>query len=77
MRKHKSNCLKTREQARVALEEQGISIAEFARTHGLTYPTVYQVLNGQKKGRRGAAHKAAVLLGMKNGVVLPDAKPDA
>lgn len=73
MRKHKANGLKTKEQARVALEEQGVSIAEFARKHDLPYPTVYQVLSGHKKGRRGQAHNAAVLLGMKRGTVLPPA----
>jgi len=55
--------------ARAALDSQGISVAEFARKHDLPYGTVYQVLTGQKKGRRGAAHRAAVLLGIKSGVV--------
>lgn len=77
MRKTKATQLHTKEQARAALDLKGLSIADFARNHGLTYATVYQVLIGKKKGRRGAAHKAAVLLGMKHGVVLPDAKTDA
>lgn len=63
----------TREQcitALVRLEFEGLSIADFARQHGLRYETVYQVLTGQKKGRRGDAHRAAVLLGVKNGVIV-------
>ena len=64
-----SNFLRTPEQAREHLEQQGISVAAFARTHKLPYSIVYQVLTGQKKGRRGAAHNAAVLLGIKHGVV--------
>lgn len=35
--------------------------------NGLTPSTVYAVLNGQKKCLRGESHKAAVLLGMKEG----------
>ncbi|WP_425281479.1 hypothetical protein [Pseudomonas luteola] len=31
---------------------------------------MYAVLNGQKKCVRGESHRAAVLLGLKNGVVL-------
>jgi gp16 family phage-associated protein len=30
--------------------------------------TTYQILSGRKKGRRGEAHRVAVLLGMKIGV---------
>ncbi len=37
--------------------------------------TTYQVLAGRKKGRRGEAHKVAVLLGMKEGVILAENEP--
>jgi gp16 family phage-associated protein len=63
--------LLTPAQAREALERQGKSICEFAREHGLDEPTVYQVLSGHKKGRRGEAHRAAVLLGLKAGTFPP------
>lgn len=72
-----SNFLRTPEQAKEHLAQQGISVAEFARTHNLPYGIVYQVLTGQKKGRRGAAHNAAVLLGIKHGVVGETAEADA
>jgi len=62
--------LRTPAQAREALEREGKSIAEFAREHGLDEPTVYQVLAGKKKGRRGIAHNAAVLLGIKDGDII-------
>jgi len=42
-------------------------MAEFARQHGLQRQTIYQLLSGAKKGRRGEAHRAAVLLGLKAG----------
>lgn len=59
--------LLTPEQAKQALDREGKSIADFAREHDLDEPTVYQVLSGRKKGSRGQAHRAAVLLGIKLG----------
>ncbi|MDA7086524.1 DNA-binding protein [Pseudomonas sp. SA3-5] len=63
--------LLTPEQARAALDREGISIAEFCRTHDLNRNMVSDLLNGRKKGKRGEAHRAAVLLGIKDGVVKP------
>ena len=59
----------TPEQARADLDRKGISIAEFSRLHGLNKNLVSDLLNGRKKGRRGEAHRAAVLLGIKDGVI--------
>lgn len=59
----------TTEQAREALDRKGISIAEFSRQHELNKNLVSDLLNGRKKGRRGEAHRAAVLLGIKDGVI--------
>lgn len=59
----------TPEQARIALDRQGVSIAAFARTHSLNKNLVSDLLNGRKKGRRGEAHRAAVLLGIKEGII--------
>jgi gp16 family phage-associated protein len=59
----------TPEQAREALNEKGMSIAEFSRIHGLNRQMVSDLLNGRKKGLRGEAHRAAVLLGIKKGVI--------
>jgi len=58
----------TPEQARAALDREGISIAEFCRKHDLNRNLVSDLLNGRKKGKRGEAHRAAVLLGIKEGV---------
>lgn len=57
------------QEARERLERQGISVKDWAEQHGLTSSTVYAVLNGQKKCLRGKSHRAAVLLGIKEGVV--------
>ena len=51
------------------LDRKGISIAQFARQNALNSNLVSDLLNGRKKGRRGEAHRAAVLLGIKVGVV--------
>ncbi|NMX67596.1 DNA-binding protein [Pseudomonas sp. WS 5111] len=59
----------TPEQARAALDRQGMSIAEFCRIHDLNKNLVSDLLNGRRKGRRGEAHRAAVLLGIKDGVI--------
>lgn len=61
--------MKTRDQVRAEFDRQGISISEWARTHRVDRSTTYQVLRGDKKGRRGEAHKVAVLLGLKQGVI--------
>lgn len=59
----------TTEQARAELDRRGISIAEFSRINELNKNLVSDLLNGRKKGRRGEAHRAAVLLGIKDGVI--------
>lgn len=48
---------------------RGITIRSWAQTHHIHESTVYQLLSGQKKGLRGEAHRAAVLLGLKDGIV--------
>lgn len=67
--------IRTAAQAKAWLEHQGKSVQQFAREHGVDPATTYQVLAGRKKGRRGEAHKVAVLLGMKDGVILADTEP--
>ena len=58
-----------RKQAREALEKRGQSAKDFAKQHDLNPSTVYAVLSGQSLCRRGEAHRAAVLLGIKDGVI--------
>ncbi|HEY0288018.1 MAG TPA: DNA-binding protein [Pseudomonas sp.] len=61
--------IRTAAQAKAWLEQQGKSVQEFARENNVDPATTYQILSGRKKGRRGEAHKVAVLLGMKIGVI--------
>ncbi|TFY87185.1 DNA-binding protein [Pseudomonas kairouanensis] len=64
--------IRTAAQAKAWLEHQGKSVQAFAREHGVDPATTYQVLAGRKKGRRGEAHKVAVLLGMKEGIIVDE-----
>lgn len=67
----------TPEQARAALNQRGMSIAEFCRRHRLNKNMVSDLLAGRKKGLRGEAHRAAVLLGIKEGVIADQPSPGA
>lgn len=58
-----------RQQAREALDKRGQSAKDFAEQNNLNPSTVYAVLSGQSRCRRGEAHRAAVLLGIKDGVI--------
>lgn len=58
-----------RREAREALERRGQTAKDFAEKHQLNPSTVYAVLSGQSQCRRGEAHRAAVLLGIKDGVI--------
>lgn len=62
--------LLTVEEARAQLDARGESVAAFARRNNVNARSVYGVLYGNNKGRRGAAHLAAVALGIKSGVVV-------
>ena len=61
--------VKTVEEVRRDFARKGIAFAEWARANGLQVPAVYNLLNGRTRGTRGDAHKAAVLLGLKEGEI--------
>ena len=63
--------LKTPEQVRAELDRVGMTVSSWARANGLNRWTVFEVLHGRNKGRWGEAHRAAVLLGLKDGEVTP------
>jgi gp16 family phage-associated protein len=62
-----SRAVKTAEQVRAEFDAAGVSVAEWARLHGLNRVLVYRLLSGTHKGLRGQSHRAAVLLGLKAG----------
>lgn len=60
---------------REALSRIGKSHADVARELGVDRAIVRGVLYGHLKGTRGDAHKVAVALGIKDGVIVDDATP--
>lgn len=64
--------VRTPEEAIEYLNSIGCSRREFARRHGISHLVLKDVLSGRNSGRIGEGHKAAVLLGMKIGVILDD-----
>lgn len=62
--------IKTAEVVRSEFARRGESISSWALGKGLNPIVVYDVLSGRKQGVRGQAHRAAVLLGLKEGEVL-------
>lgn len=62
--------LKTRAEILEDCRRKGISIAELARRIGMDRMTVYKVLHHERLNSYGKAHKAAVLLGIKDGEIV-------
>ncbi len=60
---------KTREEARKEFRRTGTSIRAWARQHGFGVQNTYQVLIGRNTGERGEAHRIAVTLGIKDGMI--------
>ncbi len=61
--------LRTPDEVRAELARKGVPVAAWARANGLPIRPVYDVLTGRNKGKSGMAHRAAVLLGIKEGEV--------
>lgn len=62
--------LKTRHEILEDCRRKGVSIADLARRIGIDRTTVYHVLHTDKANSYGKAHKAAVLLGIKDGEIV-------
>lgn len=56
----------TAAEVRAWFVEHGVAIADWARAHQFDRNQVYGVLSGRLRGRRGQAHRIAVLLGLKS-----------
>lgn len=64
--------LRTREEVLNDFRRKGISIAAAARNIGIDRATVYHVLHKDNPNSFGKAHKAAVLLGIKDGEIVEE-----
>ena len=62
--------LRNAAEAKAELARMGVTIPQWARANGLDPQIVYQVLAGLNKANRGEGHRAAVLLGIKDGVIV-------
>lgn len=62
--------VKSRQQVRAEFLEAGVSVAEWARAHGFSRQTVFDLLRGKSQGLRGEGHRAAVALGLKAGRIV-------
>lgn len=66
----KSKQAKTPEQVKLEFSERGESIAAWCKRNQVCPAAAYRVLKkGAQSARRGECHRAAVLLGLKKGVV--------
>jgi len=61
--------MKTKNEVKGEFNYRGQTLAEWAREHGYKRRTVYAVVSGQLKGKRGISLKIAVELGMKDGTI--------
>ncbi|MGC4409271.1 DNA-binding protein [Rhizobium rosettiformans] len=57
--------MKQAEQIKRDFESAGISMREWAEANGFNPRTVYAVVDGSLKCKRGVSHQIAVALGMK------------
>ena len=63
--------MKTADQARAELRHQGETVAHWSKRNNLSADTVRALLRGELQGLYGEAHRAAVMLGIKDGVLPP------
>ena len=61
--------LRSPEEVRRELAIRGISVSDWARQMGFSPNLVYQVLAGRLRCVRGQAHRVAVALGLKAGLL--------
>ena len=59
----------SRKEAKASIRHRGLTIREWAENHKLNPKTVFEVLSGRQKGHWGEAHRAAVILGIKDGII--------
>ena len=67
--------LRSLEDVERELDRKGISKADWAREHGIKPGVLYEIFSRRSTCRRGEAHRAAVLLGLKEGVIEERVQP--
>lgn len=64
--------MKTPEQVRKEFNYRGETISGWARKNGFNPESVKKVIHGKSQCLRGEAHKIAVTLGIKDGVIIDE-----
>ena len=64
-----SGFLRSLEEIDRVFDRRGVSKADWAREHGIRPGVVYEIFSRRSSCKRGEAHRAAVLLGLKEGVI--------
>lgn len=67
--KSTSQTTRTVEDVKQDFARRGICAADWARAHGIRPGVVYEIFSQRSTCVRGQAHRAAVLLGLKDGVI--------
>ena len=62
-------------QVKARFVQEGVSIADWAKSKGFGRVAVYRVLSGKVKGTRGKSHEIAVALGIKPAPTAPQLLP--
>ena len=62
--------MKTAAQVKEEFTRKGTTITAWSKKHGFNRVAVHRVINGNCLALRGAGHKIAVLLGMKDGEII-------
>jgi len=57
--------IKTIEEVKKDFDENGMTVADWARNRGFSLPLVYSVLNGRNPARRGESFRIGVALGLR------------
>lgn len=64
-----SGFLRPLEEIEREFDRRGVSKADWAREHGIRPGVLYEIFSRRSSCKRGEAHRAAVLLGLKEGVI--------
>jgi gp16 family phage-associated protein len=57
--------IKSLDEVKKLFDENGVSVARWAKNKGFSVPLVYSVLNGRNPARRGESFKIGVALGLR------------
>lgn len=58
-------------EARQMFRNEGLTVREWAESHGFSPSTVYAVLGGRVRGDRGESHRVCLALGLKERIKSP------